>query len=135
MLENRFPSVGADLSTICKYLQEFKAAFPELRRLYVTSLVIISSAACESSFSTLSLDLPPFRRTVRHDRKKNLVILAHEKAITAGLDMDPFVSFCAQKQKTDAVIGYSLSHVLCIIKILSHRASKTKQRKYNMKLD
>lgn len=49
ILENRFSSVGADLSTICKYLQE--AAFPELHCLYITSLVIrVSFAACESSF-------------------------------------------------------------------------------------
>ena len=97
MLENRFPSVGADLSTICKYLQEFKAAFPELHRLYVTSLVIRVSAACESSFSTLSRVPTPFRRTILHERKKNLVILAHEKSITAGLDMDAFVRVFAHR--------------------------------------
>ena len=52
-----------------------------------------------------------------HERKSTLVILAHKKAIAAGLDMDAFVRvFCTQKQKTDAVIGYSLSHVLCNMK-------------------
>ena len=94
MLENRFLSADADLSTICKYVQEFRAAFRELHRLYVTSLVIgVSSAACKSSFSTLSRVLTPLRRTMLHERKRNMVILAHEKAKTAGLDIDALLGF------------------------------------------
>ncbi|CAB1439450.1 unnamed protein product [Pleuronectes platessa] len=48
-----------DLSTVCKTLQHYKAAFPLL--------------------------------TMLHHRKRNLVILAHEKSITYKLDMDEFV--------------------------------------------
>ncbi len=86
-----------DLSTLCKHLNEYKEAFPELHKLYVTVLVLgVSSASCESSFSTLSRVLTPFRRTMLHERKRNLVILAHEKAITNTLDMDEFVQVFAK---------------------------------------
>ena len=86
-----------DLSTVCKHLQEYKEAFPELHKLYVTALVIgVSSAACESSFSTLSRVLTPYRCTMLHKRKMNLVILAHEKSITNNLDMDEFVRVFAK---------------------------------------
>lgn len=107
MLEKEFKKTNddenvefVDLSTICTYLHGYKNAFPQLHRMYVTSLVIgISSASCESSFSTLSRVLTPFRRTMLHERKRNLVILAHEKAITTGLDMDAFVRTFAQKSR------------------------------------
>lgn len=101
MFENECSStVNVDLPTICKHLQVYNEGFPELHLIYVSSLVIgISSASCESSFSTLSHVLTPFRRTMLHERKRNLVILAHEKAIASGLNMDEFVRACAQKSR------------------------------------
>lgn len=81
-----------DLSTICKTVHKYKDAFPVLHRVYVTALVIgVSSASCESSFSTLARVLTPYRRTMLHGRKRNLVILAHEKSLTNKLNMDDFV--------------------------------------------
>lgn len=48
MLVKKCPN-EADLSTLCKHLQEYKEAFPELHKLYVTALVVgVSSASCES---------------------------------------------------------------------------------------
>lgn len=71
----------------------------ELHKLYVTALVIgVSSASRESSFSTLSRVLTPFRRCMLHERKSQLVILAHEKSITSTLDMDEFVRTSARKK-------------------------------------
>ena len=69
MLLKKFPSSrGASISVVCKYLQEYKEAFPKLHKVYVTALVIgVSSASCESSFSTLTRALTPFRRTMLHD--------------------------------------------------------------------
>uniref|UniRef100_A0A1A8ETU5 HAT C-terminal dimerisation domain-containing protein n=1 Tax=Nothobranchius korthausae TaxID=1143690 RepID=A0A1A8ETU5_9TELE len=107
MLEKEFKKTDddhseefVDLSTVCTYLHGYKNAFPQLHRMYVTSLVIgISAASCESSFSTLSRVLTPFRRTTLHERKRHLVILAHEKTITTGLDMDRFVRTLAQKSR------------------------------------
>uniref|UniRef100_A0A3Q1GW72 HAT C-terminal dimerisation domain-containing protein n=1 Tax=Acanthochromis polyacanthus TaxID=80966 RepID=A0A3Q1GW72_9TELE len=106
MLENKFKNTEegraefVNLSTICQFLQGHKEGFPQLHRMYVTSIVIgISSASCESSFSTLSRVLTPFRRTMLHKRKRDLVILAHEKAITKGLNMDEFVRVFAQKNR------------------------------------
>jgi len=92
MLLNKLPT-DASLSEACKCIQQYKEAFPMLHSIYVTALVIgVSSAACESSFSTLNRILTPLRRTMLHSRKKNLVILAHEKEITENLDMNEFVS-------------------------------------------
>ncbi len=100
MLEKKFTCAVADLSKICKHLQEFKEVFPELHLLYVTALVIgVPCAACESSFSTLSRVLTHFRRAMLHERHRNLVMLAHEKAITTGLDMDEFVRAFAEKNR------------------------------------
>ena len=46
---------------MCKHLQEYKEAIPELQKLYVTALVTgMSSAAYESSFSTLLRVLTPY---------------------------------------------------------------------------
>ncbi|KAM3616774.1 uncharacterized protein V6R79_023187 [Siganus canaliculatus] len=96
MLMKKCPN-ESDLSSVCKHIQEYKDAFPVLHKLYVTALVVgVSSAACESSFSTLSRVLTPYRRTMLHRRKRNLVILAHEKSITNKLDMDEFVRVFAK---------------------------------------
>ncbi|KAM3621706.1 uncharacterized protein V6R79_014779 [Siganus canaliculatus] len=96
MLMKKCPN-ESDLSSVCKHIQEYKDAFPVLHKLYVTALVVgVSSAACESSFSTLSRVLTPYQRTMLHRRKRNLVILAHEKSITNKLDMDEFVRVFAK---------------------------------------
>ncbi len=96
MLLKKCPN-ETDLSTVCKNLQEYQEAFPQLHKLYVTALVIgVSSASCESSFSTLSRVLTPYRRTMSHKRKISLVILAHEKSITNNLDVDEFVRLFAK---------------------------------------
>ncbi|KAK2917122.1 hypothetical protein Q8A67_001496 [Cirrhinus molitorella] len=50
------------------------------------------------AWSSISV-LTPFCRTMLHERKRNVVILAHEKGITTGLDMDAFVSLFAQKSR------------------------------------
>lgn len=81
---------------MCKHLQECKEAFPELHELHVTSLVVgVSSATCESSFSTLPQVLTPY-----HKRKRNLVILAHEKSITNNMDMDEFLRVFVKGNRT-----------------------------------
>ena len=86
-----------DLSTVCKHLQGYKEAFPVLHKLYITALVIgVSSASCESSFSTLSRVLTPYRHTMLPQRKRNLMILAQEKSITNTIDMDEFIRFFAK---------------------------------------
>lgn len=44
MLLKKCPN-ETDLSTVCKHLQEYKEAFPELHKLYVTALVVSVSSA------------------------------------------------------------------------------------------
>lgn len=92
LLENKLPT-EANLSDVSKCIQQYKEAFPMLHRLYATALIIgVSSAACESSFSTLTRILTPLRRSMLHPRKRDLVILAHEKDITKNLNMNQFVT-------------------------------------------
>ncbi|KAL7393712.1 hypothetical protein ABVT39_014980 [Epinephelus coioides] len=99
MLLKKCPN-ETDLSTVCKHLHKYKEAFPELQKLYVTALVIgVSSASCDSSFSTLSWVLTPCCHTMLHERKRNLVILAHEKSITTNLDMDEFARVFAKANR------------------------------------
>ncbi|KAI2659484.1 Alanine--tRNA ligase [Labeo rohita] len=93
ILAKEFPD-ETDLSTLCKHLQMYKEAFPELNKLYVTALVIgVSSASCESSFSTLSWVLTPFRCCM------SCRCMAHEKSITSSLNMDEFVRMFARKNR------------------------------------
>jgi hypothetical protein len=81
-----------DLGDIIQYLQPFVKAFPNLYKLYVSAATIgASTAVCESSFSCLSRVLTPFRRSMTHGRKSNLVILAAGKHRTAMLDLDKFL--------------------------------------------
>lgn len=72
----------------------YKEVFPKLHAVNVTALVIEgSTTAYESSFSRV---LTPLHPTMQHNKKRNLVILAHEQSITKGIDMD-------EKQKTSAL--------------------------------
>ncbi|KAL2077521.1 hypothetical protein ACEWY4_027025 [Coilia grayii] len=94
MLLKTFSSDNVDLSTVCEHVQMYKEVFPNLHTMYVTALEMdVASAA------TLSRVLTPFRSTMTHDRKSNLVVLAREKSITKAIDMDEFVREFAKKSR------------------------------------
>lgn len=63
MLNKKFTGVAqVDLSNMGKVLSDYKEAFSELHTPYITAQIIgVSSASCESSFSTLSRVLKSFR--------------------------------------------------------------------------
>lgn len=71
----------------------FRDAFPILYKVFASAVTFgASTAVCESSFSTLTRILTPYRRSMVHRRLSNLVLLAFEKAITDSLDGQQFLS-------------------------------------------
>jgi hypothetical protein len=59
---------------------------PSVRDVLSVALTLgASSSTCESTFSTLSRILTPYRRSMLHARKANLVVLAFEHDLTSGL--------------------------------------------------
>ncbi|XP_029636258.1 uncharacterized protein LOC115211744 [Octopus sinensis] len=64
-------------------------AFPNVYPLYGAALTFGSSTAtCESSFSTLTRIMTPFRRNMKHQRKPNLVILASLNKYKSSIEKD-----------------------------------------------
>ena len=78
----------------CTHLvAEFKEAFPNIYSLYAGACTIgMSTATCENSFSALTRILNPRRRSMTHQRKSELVLLAFEKKLTCSLDLDKFLA-------------------------------------------
>jgi len=73
------------LIRICQICADFfplSAAFPNVYSIYAASLTFgVSTAACETSFSTLTRVLTPYRRSVTQSRKANLVLLSYALAV------------------------------------------------------
>ena len=65
------------LNDLCLLLHLYRKGFSEVYQLYADALAFGSSnAVCEESFSTLSRVLTPYRRSLTHKRKSNLVLLS-----------------------------------------------------------
>lgn len=78
----------------------FRDAFPLLFWHYAAALTVgVSTATCENSFSCLTRILRPTRRSMSHERKTSLVLLAFEKSITCSLNMDEFIMHFARKSR------------------------------------
>ena len=85
-------SVDSSLESVTREMMQFKEAFPNLYALYAAALTFgISTASCENSFSALTRILQPRRRSMTHERKAQLVLLAFEKALTRQINMDSFL--------------------------------------------
>ena len=91
-LLKKLPS-DTSLASAAQMMLEFKDAFPNIFSLYAAALTTgISTATCENSFSTLIRVLNPRRRSMTHERKAQLVLLAFEKQLTRQIDLDQFVA-------------------------------------------
>ena len=91
-LLKKLPS-DTSLASAAQMMLQFKDAFPNIFSLYAAALTIgISTATCENSFSTLTRVLNPRRRSMTHERKAQLVLLAFEKQLTRQIDLDQFVA-------------------------------------------
>ena len=88
------------LESATKAVVRFKDAFHNLYALYAgASTIGVSSATCENSFSALTRVLHPRRRSMTHQRKAQLVLLAFEKSLTRNIDMNAFVDRFSAKTR------------------------------------
>ena len=93
-------SKEATLQDVINFLVPFKDAFPLTYHLYCAGLTIgVSSATCESTFSTLNRVLIPHRQSMTHARKAALVILAFEKQMTNDIDLDKLINNFAKNTR------------------------------------
>ena len=75
-----------------KIIEPFKKAIPLFYRLYAGALTFgATTPACEASFSVLTHVLTPYRRSMTHRRKSNIVLIAYEDKETDSLDNDTFL--------------------------------------------
>ena len=96
---SRLPT-DCDLQQAVLCILPFKDAFPILHWHYTAALTLsVSTAICENSFSCLTRVLRPYRRSMTHDRKSSLVVLAFEKSITKVLDLDLFLEHFSKKSR------------------------------------
>jgi len=65
-----------------------QTAFPSVYQLFAAAATFgASSATCEASFSTLTRVLTAYRRSMTHERKRNLAILAFLRSYTKNVNM------------------------------------------------
>jgi len=67
------PQCHKDLLDLCRILYPLKATFPNVYRIYAAALTIGVSTA---TFSMLTRLLTPYRRSMTHTHKANLVLLS-----------------------------------------------------------
>ena len=73
------PECHKDLLDLCRILYPFKATFPNVYRIYAEALTIgVSIGTCEASFSMRTRLLMPYRRSMMHSQKANLVLLSFQ---------------------------------------------------------
>ena len=82
----------SDLYELAEFMYSYRDAFPSLYRLIASALTIgASSSTCEASFSALTRVLTPYRRSMLHQRKADLVLLAYESSVTKKIDSELFL--------------------------------------------
>ena len=81
-------------------MRQYQEAFPSVYQLYAGALTIgVSTTTCENSFSALTRVLGSYRRSMGHERKVQLVLLAFEKALTMNVNLNAFVEKFALKSR------------------------------------
>ena len=90
-LKNKFQP-GYSLQEMMDFMLDYKDAFPTLNWHYSAAMTLgISIATCKNSFYCLTRVLQPQRRSMSHERKSKLVLLAFEKSLCKAIDMDTFL--------------------------------------------
>ena len=73
-------------------MEKYREAFPSLYRLLASALTIgASSNTCEASFSALTRVMTPYRRSMLHTRKADLVLLAYESELANSINAEQFL--------------------------------------------
>ena len=78
-----------DLHELAEFMYSYRDAFPSLYRSALT--IGASSSTCEASFSALTRVLTPYRRSMLHQRKAELVLLAYESSVTKKINSEIFL--------------------------------------------
>ena len=79
------------LHKLALFCHSYRDAFPDTYRIIAAGLTIgASSSTCEATFSTLTRVLTPYRRSMLHERKANLILLSYEYEITSKIDNEDF---------------------------------------------
>ena len=79
--------------SLAAYAFQFKDAFPTAYRLLASGLTVgASTSTCEASFSVLTRVLTPYRRSMLHQRKADVVLLSYEHGVTKNLDVNKFLN-------------------------------------------
>ena len=77
---------------LAHFMEPYKLAFAELYRLLSIALVLpVTSAACERSFSALTLIKTYLRNSMCDGRLSNLAVLSVESTRAKAIDFDVFV--------------------------------------------
>ena len=94
-----FPILGKDQKK--KGLQQEKNTFfpPRVSAPLVALTFGSSTAVCEASFSTLSRVLTPYKCSMTHTKKQNLVLLAFFNSYTKNADFDVMLRKFAQRSR------------------------------------
>lgn len=80
------------LHKLAQFSHTYKDAFPNTYRIIAAGLTIgASTSTCEATFSTLTRVLTPYRRSMLHERKANLILLSYEHETTSKIDNEDFV--------------------------------------------
>ena len=80
------------LHPLTAFAFQFKDAFPTAYRLLASGLTVgASTSTCEASFSALTRVLTPYRRSMLHQRKADLVLLSYEHGVTKNVDVNDFL--------------------------------------------
>lgn len=83
----------SNIVELTNMIEPFKDVFHELFRLCKIAIAIpVSTASCESSFSTLKLVKTFLRSTMDDSRLSNLGVLSVESRRAKSLDMEDFVN-------------------------------------------
>ena len=87
------------------------SSMPTVQRIIQLSRTIaVSTAACESSFSTLKRVLTPHRMSMLHNRKADLILISCEREVASNIRSDghaaspPDMEFRARRPSATAVV-------------------------------
>ena len=85
---------------VCSLLYPMQTAFPSVYQLFAAAATVgASSATCEASFSALSRVLTAYHRSMTHERKRNLVILAFLQSYTKNVNIEEVLRCFSEKSR------------------------------------
>jgi hypothetical protein len=93
-------STDAGIIEQTEFLYDYSDAFPNVYKIFTCALCFgASTATVENTFSTVTRLLTPFRRSMSHQRKSDLVLLSFERELTKNIDFDKFISLFSNKSR------------------------------------